>query len=443
MPVRAWERSKTGDAATGQDAEGSEQRNEARRVAPDSDPSIRGTVWWIVAAVSASVFVIYAAVLSFHWQTDFEVYRTGGQHILASGLYAPRMVAPTDRLFTYPPLAAMIFWPISHLSRGAGQFTWDMTNVGALAALLACSSAGARRRSPTKGDWRLSLLALAPVGILLWPVHLGFDLGQINVILVLMIVADLTTDLSWRGRRLPRGALVGLAAAAKLTPLIFVPYLLLTRQWRVARNAIVTFVLATGCMVALAPSASWDYFTKYMFDVRRIGSSTMTANQTIRSATERMGIPASHVVVDLLVVLVFVGGLALATVAYRRSSPMLGMLYCAATGLLISPISWVHHYVWCVPLLVWLVVGVDRPRRGSMWAVVIALTLTVVPPPHPVGHSPLLDVRENVDVLLALVVMGLGGAMLWRRRVGGGRRPDGSTPPCLEGSKSPKLTTSR
>jgi alpha-1,2-mannosyltransferase len=287
--------------------------------------------------------------------------------------------------------------------------------VGALAALIALSSAGARQRSLTPQDWRLALVALAPVGLLLWPVRLGLELGQINVILVLMIVADLTTDPSWRGRRVPRGLLVGMAAACKLTPLVFVPYLLLTRQWGIARNAIVTFLAATGALVPLAPSASWNYFTRYMFDVRRIGSSTITANQTIRAALTRMGLVGLHALVDVLIAAVLCGGLALAALAYRRSSPMLGVLFCAASGLLISPISWVHHYVWCVPLLVWLVVGVDRPRRGATWATLIALAFTVVPPSHLVGSHPILAVRENVDVFVVLALLGLGGLLLLTR----------------------------
>ena len=212
-------------------------------------------VRWALGGVSAAVVGLFALVLAHQWQVDFEVYRTGGQHVLGTGLYSAQ-VKGADRtlLFTYTPLAALAFWPFSFVSTWAGQVVWDVLNIAALAALVAVSSAAARRRPPQRSDWQLGLLALAPLSLLVWPVRYGFELGQINVVLVLAIVADLTMDISWGRRRLPRGVLVGLAAAVKLTPLVFIPYLLVTRRWATARNAVLTFCAATGVMFAAAPA---------------------------------------------------------------------------------------------------------------------------------------------------------------------------------------------
>jgi alpha-1,2-mannosyltransferase len=275
--------------------------------------------------------------------------------------------------------------------------------------------AAARNRALVRSDWRTALILLAPVGLLLWPVRYDLELGQINLVLVLMIVADLTVGVSWRGRRLPRGLLVGVAAAIKLTPLIFIPFLLLTRQWRAARNATLAFLVATLGMVALAPGPSWNYFTKYAFELRRVGNTYDTTNQTLQSALDRAGLAPSHAVVDLLLLGVFAAGLALAALAYRRSSTLLGVLICGAVGLMVSPISWQHHYVWCVPLFAWLVAGVDRPKRGVLWAGLGVLVFMATPPIVSDGPNALTYMRENAYVIGITAFVVLTAAMLFAR----------------------------
>lgn len=377
---------------------------------------LRLATLWILGCSSTAVLLVYIAVLSRERQVDFDVYQMGGQHVLGTGLYSSHLTVASNLLFfTYPPLAAMLFWPFSHLPTVAGQVIWDITNVVALTALIAVSSAAARGRPLMHSDWQVAAIALAPTGILLWPVRYDLMLGQINIGLVLMIVIDLTIGVSWRGRRLPKGLLVGAAAGIKLTPLIFIPFMLVTRQWHAAKNATLMFVMITGVMMAVAPKSSWNYFTKYAFDVRRVGDTSITTNQTLHAAIARAGLAPSTAVVDVLLLLVLCAGMALAVVAYDRSSPLLAILLCAATGLVLSPISWQHHYVWCVPLLVWLVFGVDRPRRGVAWAAVAAIVFLVIPPGQSDALNVLWYVRENAYVIAALGLTALAGAMLWSR----------------------------
>jgi alpha-1,2-mannosyltransferase len=229
-----------------------------------------------------------------------------------------------------------------------------------------------------------------------------------------MIVADLTVGVSWRGRDLPRGVLVGMAAAIKLTPLIFIPYLVASRQWRPARNATLTFVLATGAVFAVSPRASWLYFTKDAFDVTRIGDVDRLDNQTLHAAIARAHLPMPPALPDLISLIVLCAGIAVAAVACRRSSSMLGILVCAATGLLLSPISWLHHYVWIVPALSWLILGTDRPAKGEYWAAAGALPFIVIPRLSG-GSGVLWYVRGNVYVITTLAFIGLAGAMLYVR----------------------------
>jgi alpha-1,2-mannosyltransferase len=293
---------------------------------------------------------------------------------------------------------------------------WDVVDLLAVAALIAVSVAAARCRQVTSSDWRTGLILLAPVGLLLWPFRSDLDLGQINVVLVLMIVSDLTVGWSVRGRRLPTGLLVGLAAAIKLTPLIFVPYLVVTRQWRAARNAALTFAVATGAMFAVAPRSSWLYFTKDAWDVKRVGNAHSLGNQTLVVAFQRAHFPLPASLFDLAALGVLCGGLTVAAVAYRRSSAMLGLLACAATGLLISPISWDHHYVWILPGLIWLVVGKDRPTKGSLWAVAASVVFMVIPPSRAGGTGMIWYARDNGYVLMTLAFLALVAVQMWFRR---------------------------
>ncbi len=116
--------------------------------------------------------------------------------------------------------------------------------------------------------------------------------------------------------------------------------------------------------------------------------------------------------------LVLCGGVTIAVMAYRRSSRLLAVLVCAATGLMLSPISWLHHYVWIVPAVLWLAVGEDRPAKGEWWAVAAALAFVVVPPNSAGGSGPLWFLRDDAYVLATLAFVGLVGTMLWTRRRG-------------------------
>jgi alpha-1,2-mannosyltransferase len=382
---------------------------------PRSSPVTRHHMaLWAAGFASTGIIAVNLALYAHHPQMDFQVYRMGGQHVLGGDLYSAEITALGRQLyFTYPPLAAILFWPLSHFSIFAGQTIWDAIDLVALTTLIAVSIAAARSRNTVRSDWRSALILLAPIGYFLYPVRANLSVGQINVVLVLMITADLTTGVSWRGRDLPQGVLTGTAAAIKLTPLIFIPYLVASRQWRPARNAALTFALATSAMFAVSPRASWLYFTKDAFDVARVGNAGRINNQTLHAAIVRAHLSMPSALFDLISLIVLLVGIAVASVARRRSSSMLGILVCAATGLMISPISWIQHYVWIVPALIWLVSGTDRPAKGKYWAAAGALAFIV--PLEGGGSSLFWYLRGNVYVITTLGFVGLAGAMLYFR----------------------------
>jgi alpha-1,2-mannosyltransferase len=370
---------------------------------------------WVAGIFSAVSLVVYFVFLAFLPQMDFRVYRMGAQHLFGAGLYSSELtVLGRHLLFTYPPLAALLFWPFAHLSAYAGQTIWDGIDILLLTVLIAVSVAAARGRGILRSDWRAALIVLGPIGFFLYPIRSDLVLGQINILLVLMIMADLTMTMQWRGRTLPRGLLVGVAAAVKLTPLIFIPYLVVSGQWREAKRVTMVFALATGAMFVASPRASWQYFTKDAYDVKRVGNSLVSGNQTLHAALQRAHFGLGSIAPLCVLAVVLCGGIAVAALAYRRSSAMLGILVCAATGLMISPISWLHHYVWIVPVLIWLVIGTDRPAGGVLWAMAAACVFAIVPPVHH-GAGVLRFVQDNSYVVTTLAFIVLAGVMVGRR----------------------------
>jgi alpha-1,2-mannosyltransferase len=386
--------------------------------------SRRRSTWLLGVLTAASVGVAFGLTLAeaTGHQIDFDIYRMGAGHVFGKDLYAVRlsrvlMGSSQGMRFTYPPFAALLFVPFSWLPVRAGQVTWSLLNLAALAAVAALSIRAARPRWSRGMAWGIAALALLPV-LRLDPADLTLALGQVNVLIVLLVLADLTGVLRVGSRQLPRGIGVGVAAAVKLTPLIFVPFLLLTRQFRAAGVAFGTFLLCSLGTFAVAPHSSWLYWSTEIFEDRRSGNLRYISDQNLASALQRFtGGSVSPLLVGLLAALFACGGLALAAWAYRTSSPLLGILLCAVTGLIISPVSWVHHYVWVVPLLAWLALAGDRPRGGPWWALGLGVLLWVapvwwVPDPQTGYGGPLVLLAGNSFFLAMVFFVALTGTML-------------------------------
>jgi alpha-1,2-mannosyltransferase len=389
-------------------------------------------MWFAIGVVSAGGVLILLLSMIVRQQLDFDVYRMGGAHVFASDLYGVRL-GRTNLPFTYPPFAALLFWPVAHLPVRVGQIGWSVLNVGALVALVAVCIRALRPDVLMRRSLSLSFVLFVPV-MLLRPDLDTLLIGQINVFIVLMVVTDLTCAIRVRSRTVPRGVLVGTAAAVKLTPLIFIPLLVLTRQFRAALTATATFVVCTLGTFVLAPHTSRHYLRTEIFDSGRSGNLLYVSDQNLRSALQRMiGTPAPRLLLDALTIMFAVAGLALAAWAYRTSSPMLGIVLCAAIGLIISPVSWSHHYVWIVPVLAWLVLGKDRPNGAWRWAIAAAVLFWAAPiwwvPDRESGYGgPLVLLAGNSFFLAAVGFLLLSSALLWTRgraRGGSGSQPGG------------------
>jgi len=355
-------------------------------------PTPRGPRWLLPAgaALLAVALAAWVADLATHLSymaamRDLVVYRDGGlivRHVSpaydahrASPLYD--WVGQHGVQFTYPPFAAVLFSVASVLSWTAMR--WAMT-LASLAALglslwLVFGALGYRESKAIRLGATLGVSALA---LATEPVQQTLSLGQVNLLLMLLIVADLLTGgaLTPGGRtRWWHGIGIGIAAGVKLTPLIFIPYLLLIRRYRQAATASGVFAATAALGYAILPGDSGTYWAHGLFlKANRIVFLGTRGNQSLRGILTRLAgsVSAGQVPWLAAAVVVAVAGLAAAALLYRARQPVPAMLACALTGLLISPLSWDHHWVWVAPGLALLAhlgaVARRRAARAAWWA---------------------------------------------------------------------------
>ena len=274
--------------------------------------------------------------------------------------------------FTYTPFSLLVFENGSHLSIDA--LRWLVT-VGGVAALLASLWIAWGMAGVARG-WARVGLALGTTGIVLWsePVLHTLGFGQINLAVMLLVLADLCQP----DRRPWKGVGVGLAAAIKLTPGIFIGYLLVTRRFRAAGLAGATFALTVALGFLALPVDSHRFWLGRLFtDSQRVGGVAFTGNQSINGLLVRALGGVAPAVAWWWVAAVAVGaaGLAVAAWASRRGEELLGVVVCALTGLLISPISWSHHWVWIGPGLVVCTHLAHRHRSRLGWGISAGLVV--------------------------------------------------------------------
>ena len=336
------------------------------------------------------------------YRIDLEVYRLGAGVWRAGGDLYGRLPA-TSLPFTYPPIAAVLLVPLTWVPLWLATLLATVGSVAALAVTvrLVVRSLGWR-------PWRSELALLVAFAVLLEPVRATLQFGQVNLVLLALVVADCLVDRPWW----PRGALVGLAAAFKLTPIVFVAYLAASPGRRSARTALVTAAAATAAGALLAPADSWRYWTGVVFDARRIGSPWYAGNQSLRAVVARAGLTGTAGTALWLLACAVVGAVAVVAVraALRTGRPALGMALTGVAGLLVSPISWTHHWVWVVPLALALwSVGTRSARALAAATVALSLAAPQWWLPHGSNRefawTPVQQVVGSSYVVLGLTVL--------------------------------------
>lgn len=339
---------------------------------------------WMVAAAAALMAV--AATWAFDrirdvYPVDWAVYRYGssaawhGVNLYAGNLHGPN-IADEGLPFTYTPFGALVLWPTNLGSQHAGFWAWSIVSMLALLAVVAMVTPPQVRHR-----W-IVVFGITAVACATIMVYAHFFFGQINILLMLLVIADLTRrDDTAIGRRIPRGVLIGLAAAVKLTPGLFIVYLAVARQWRMFWWSVASCAGAFVLAFLVRPSLTIAFFTDglwHLTDRVALGTKFATSgNNSIQGVLAAVG-DWTRPVALVLSALVAVAGLLLARRAATHSGLLAGGLVVAMTATLISPISWVHHWVYLVPAAVFIWFHRGWPARAVVLGGVL-LTVLATP----------------------------------------------------------------
>ena len=242
----------------------------------------RPTLWAAIAFGISLAGYLVVRWLAAPTSIDLAVYRVEGAAIRDGvNLYGEHLPTPLGLRATYPPFAAILFVPISYVGWAAAQVIGVVANLALL--LLVCDQA-CRLARVNAANRLTACLVLAAIALWAEPVFTTLRYGQINLALLALIQWDFLRP----GTARTRGLGVGLAAGIKVTPGIFVVYLLLTRRFRMAFTATVTFVLTVALSAAIVPSSTWRFWTKLLWDSDRVGRLEDAANQSIRGVLARL-----------------------------------------------------------------------------------------------------------------------------------------------------------
>ncbi|SCG73442.1 Protein of unknown function [Micromonospora rifamycinica] len=313
---------------------------------------------------------------------DMKIYH-GAVVWWASGHELYEFIAPTTTLgFTYPPFAALAMLPMARLPIEVAGWINAAGSIAALAVVLAALL----RPIVDRLGWPLwfTVAIATPMATAIEPVRETLGYGQVNLLLFALIMADLV-GLRWRSRRGSHGrdtdgpllrllysgswagVGIGLATAVKLTPALFIAYLLITRQWRVAATAVGTTIGVTLGSFALVGTESRAYFGGVLWQTERVGAADMTPNQSLAGLLARLydSIETPGLLWLAFSVLILALGLSRAANARADGDELTAFTLVGLTANVISPISWSHHLVWVIPAIIVLADAAVRRREAS------------------------------------------------------------------------------
>lgn len=353
-----------------------------------SPGSSRARVWlfcllWVLAA-AAVLFVAWELFGQTPYRIDIDIYQMGARawldgHPLYRGHGEVLFHTPIglNLPFTYPPLAAVVFSPFAWLHMPAASVAITLLTVVLLlvSTVIVLSRLDVWTTSTllpgpawSRRLW-LATIVVAAATTWLEPIRSNFAFGQVNVVLMTLVIADcIPRRTPW-----PRGLLLGLGIALKLTPAVFLLYFLMRRDHRAALTAVTSFVGATLLGFVLAWDDSWEYWTRTVHNTDRIGGAALNTDQNIAGALARLGLSEHQRFLLWAAGSLLVLGATVWAIqrVLRAGEPVLAVICVALFGLVVSPVSWSHHWVWALPAV--LVTGILGWRRRNAALAVLSV----------------------------------------------------------------------
>ncbi|GAB4588661.1 mannosyltransferase [Nocardia sp. IFM 10818] len=363
---------------------------------------------------------------------DLHVYVDGAANLGTGHLYDYTDASKTPDFplpFTYPPFAALVFYPLHFLPFSLVAIAWLLLTVAALFGVVWLAlELMLGKEALREPKWRTVAVWWTAVGTWLEPMRTTLDYGQVNVFLVLIAMLAVRSAKWWVS-----GTLVGAAAGVKLTPAITGLYFVARRRWVTAMWSAVVFAATIGLTYLITPDETRRYFGELLGDATRIGPVGSATNQSLRGALSRLlGHDVGTGALWIAAVLVTA---VLAVLAWRAlaADDRLGtLLIVQLFGLLASPISWSHHWIWLIPVMLWLLYGPLRAAAGARllagyWLVTTAVGVPWVllyaqPDIWTISRPGILSWLGTVDVLGVLIFY------VWVARAGRGASALGDQP---------------
>ncbi|WP_018295736.1 glycosyltransferase 87 family protein [Corynebacterium lubricantis] len=341
--------------------------------------------------LAAGLGVTWRHISQTNFPVDMIIYREGSRAFFSGGeVYSVPMFAGDLALpFIYPPFGALILGPLTP-SWISDDLAGDIMIVVSNILLLACLHFAFKELMPKAQAWdRRAVTVVAWVaGMLIEPVWLNQGFAQVNMLLMGLVFLDLVP----RKRHLPRGFWIGIAAAIKISPLAMCLYFLLRKDFRAIITTAVTALVAT----LIAAAVRWDATVEY-FSVTLLGmnsgnefgvDSSYQSNSSIKGVLMRFAesqaqLDANSTLVNILTIVlslaVIVAGSLLMLALMRRNMTIDAILVNSLVMLLISPVSWSHHWVWLaliLPVTAWRLATVLKQNTAltvvtALWAVLV------------------------------------------------------------------------
>ncbi len=353
------------------------------------------------------------------WQPstiDLQVYVYAVKDMLAGKDIFATTTPVWHLYFIYPPIAAILMTPLAF---GPYVF-WQVVGSGGLV----WAQQSVLKRCGAPRGWKLGLIGVAVV-LAVEPIRTTLGYGQVNTILMALVIADLLPDAPGERRRIPQGTLIGLAAAIKLTPALFVIFAFLIGKTRVAITAMISFAVFTGIGAILLFRETLVFFGGLSGGDTRTASPLYAGNQSLLGVFFRL-VDSSRVttVVGLAVAAILaVLGCLVAAHWWRQEEKVFAVALVGLTTCLASPLSWTHHYVWILPMaMAVLSPGVPRWARyvGGFWVIWVCVCLPLALLPYGGGRERQFDflqqVVANLGPIVGLILMiGLAWQLLTAR----------------------------
>jgi len=367
----------------------------------------------VLLAVALSTVAVYLFFGAHHGQYDLKIYYNTVRFWLDGNSiydYAQPDQVNVTLGFTYPPIAAVLMAPMTLLPLGVVVAVTISAIVVANTAL-SYLFLRERFRLPT-AQLMFATTLVSAASFCLLPLGMNVGFGQINIFLALLVAADILV----LGKRHNRwfGVGIGLAMAIKLTPGIFLLYLMLSKRWRALAVAVLTAAAAILLAAVVSFGDSVQYYSRLVWQSDRVGFLDTPMNQSINGFIARLMSPEAPSRGIWLACSLLVAGVAVRRIrqAVLHGDAVAAITLTGLLGILVSPVSWIHHAVWVLPagIMIGCYFRSARPIRIGPHAVPVSAFPDSAPP-----HRSVLRPHRTVPraEFIRMMVLAVTGLFVW------------------------------